>query len=98
MNLSTREALEKTGLTLNVVDWFVPHQANPRINEAVVQYAEIPPEKVLNTIQIYGNTTAASVPLTIRPPPQGRQGEEGQLVLSSVFGAGFTWAAAVFRI
>src|SRR5262249_47202197 len=65
MNLSTREALEKTGLTWNDVTWFVPHQANLRINEAVVHYAEIPPEKVLNSIQKYGNTTAASVPLTL---------------------------------
>jgi 3-oxoacyl-[acyl-carrier-protein] synthase-3 len=98
MNLSTREALAKTGLTWKDVDWFVPHQANLRINEAVAQYAEIPPEKVLNTIQIYGNTTAASVPLTIDHYLKAGKVKKGQLVLSSVFGAGFTWGAGIFRI
>jgi 3-oxoacyl-[acyl-carrier-protein] synthase-3 len=98
MNLSTRDALAKTGLTWKDVDWFVPHQANLRINEAVVQYAEIPPEKVLNSIQCYGNTTAASVPLTIDHHRQAGRVKKGDLVVSSVFGAGFTWGAAVFRV
>jgi 3-oxoacyl-[acyl-carrier-protein] synthase III len=98
MNLSTREALEKTGLGWADVDWFVPHQANLRINEAVVQYAEIPPEKVLNTIQLYGNTTAASVPLTIDHHRQAGKVKKGDLVLSTVFGAGFTWGSAIFRV
>lgn len=98
MNLSTREALEKTNLTWKDVDWFVPHQANLRINEAVMHYAEIPPEKVLNSIQKYGNTTAASVPLTIDHHRKAGTVKKGDLVVASVFGAGFTWGAAVFRI
>jgi 3-oxoacyl-[acyl-carrier-protein] synthase-3 len=98
MNLSSREALEKTGLTWKDIDWFVPHQANLRINEAVVQYAEIPPEKVLNTIQFYGNTTAATVPLTIDHHRKKGTVKKGDLILSSVFGAGFTWGAAIFRV
>ena len=98
MNLSTREALAKTGLSWEDIDWFVPHQANLRINEAVVQYAEIPPEKVLNTIQKYGNTTAASVPLTIDHHRKAGRVKKGDLVLSSVFGAGFTWGTAIFRV
>jgi 3-oxoacyl-[acyl-carrier-protein] synthase-3 len=98
MNLSTRAALEKTGLGWNDIDWFVPHQANLRINEAVVHYAEIPPEKVLNSIQHYGNTTAASVPLTIDHHRKAGRVKRGDLVLSTVFGAGFTWGVAVFRV
>ena len=98
MNLSTREALSQTGLTWKDIDWFIPHQANLRINEAVVQYGEIPPEKALNTIQIYGNTTAASVPLTIDHYRKAGKIKRGDLVLSSVFGAGFTWGAAIFRV
>lgn len=98
MNLSTREAMEKTGLTWSDVDWFVPHQANLRINEAVVHYAEIPPEKVLNTIQFFGNTTAATVPLTIDHHLKAGRVKKGDLIVSSVFGAGFTWGAAVFRV
>jgi 3-oxoacyl-[acyl-carrier-protein] synthase-3 len=98
MNLSTRAAMEKTGLAWSDVDWFVPHQANLRINEAVVQYAEIPPEKVLNSIQKYGNTTAASVPLTLDHHRKLGTVKKGDLVVSSVFGAGFTWGAAIFRV
>jgi 3-oxoacyl-[acyl-carrier-protein] synthase III len=98
MNLATREALDKTGLTWKDVDWFVPHQANMRINEAVVHYAEIPPEKVLHTIHKYGNTTAASVPLTLDHHRQEGRVKRGDLVVATVFGAGFTWGAGVFRI
>jgi 3-oxoacyl-[acyl-carrier-protein] synthase-3 len=98
MNLATREALAKTGLTWADIDWFVPHQANLRINEAVVQYAEIPPEKALNTIQRYGNTTAASVPLTLDHHRKAGKVKKGDLVLSTVFGAGFTWGTAIFRV
>jgi 3-oxoacyl-[acyl-carrier-protein] synthase-3 len=98
MNLSTREALAATGLTWDDVTWFVPHQANLRINEAVAQYAEIPADKVLNSIQFYGNTTAASVPLTLDHHRKAGKVKRGDLIVSSVFGAGFTWGAAVFRL
>jgi 3-oxoacyl-[acyl-carrier-protein] synthase-3 len=98
MCLATKEALSATGLTWDDVDWFVPHQANLRINEAVVQYAEIPPDKALNTIQIYGNTTAATVPLTIDHHRQAGRVKKGDVILSCVFGAGFTWGASIFRL
>ncbi len=98
MNLSTRAALAATGLTWDDVTWFVPHQANLRINEAVAQYAEIPSEKVLTTIQFSGNTTAASVPLTIDHHRKAGKVKRGDLIVSSVFGAGFTWGAGIFRL
>jgi 3-oxoacyl-[acyl-carrier-protein] synthase-3 len=98
MSAGTRAALATTGIGWDDVDWFVPHQANLRINEAVVKHAEIPEAKVLNTIQFYGNTTAATVPLTLDHHRQAGKVKKGDLVVSSVFGAGFTWGAAVFRI
>jgi 3-oxoacyl-[acyl-carrier-protein] synthase-3 len=98
MNLATLTALKDTGLTWNEIDWFVPHQANLRINEQVAQLAQIPPEKCLNTIQFYGNTTAATVPLTIDYWRQQGKVKKGDLVLSTVFGSGFTWGAAIFRV
>ncbi len=98
MVASANRALKETGLTWADVDWFVPHQANLRINEAVVQYGEIPPEKALNTIQCYGNTTAATVPLTIDHYRKLGKVRKGDLILSTVFGAGFTWGSAVFRL
>jgi 3-oxoacyl-[acyl-carrier-protein] synthase-3 len=98
MNLATREALEATGMGWSDIDWFVPHQANLRINEAVVQYAEVPPEKVLNSIHKFGNTTAASVPLTLDYHRGLGTVKKGHTVLSTVFGAGFTWGSAIFRL
>lgn len=98
MVLATQKALGETGLGWGEIDWFVPHQANLRINEAVVQYAEIPPEKVLNTIQFYGNTTAATVPLTLDHWRREGKVKKGDRVLATVFGSGYTWGAAVFQI
>jgi 3-oxoacyl-[acyl-carrier-protein] synthase-3 len=98
MVMSVNRALGKTGLTWGDIDWFVPHQANLRINEAVVQYAEIPPEKALNTIQFYGNTTAATVPLTLDHHRQAGTVKKGDLVMATVFGAGFTWGSAILRV
>jgi len=98
MVMSTNTALAKTGLTWNDIQWFVPHQANLRINEKVVEVAKIPPEKVLNTIEFYGNTTAATVPLTIDHWRAQGKVKRGDRVLSSVFGSGFTWGAAIFTI
>ena len=95
---SVARALEKTGLGWGDIDWFVPHQANLRINEAVVQYGNIPPEKALNSIQLYGNTTAATVPLTIDHHRKLGTLKKGDLVLSTVFGAGYTWGSAIFRV
>ena len=98
MVVATHRALEKTGLSWDDIDWFVPHQANLRINEAVVEYAQIPPEKALNSIQWYGNTTAATVPLTIDHWRAAGTVKKGDLILSTVFGSGYTWGAAVFRL
>ncbi len=98
MVMSTNTALAKTGMTWDDIQWFVPHQANLRINEKVVDVAKIPVEKVLNSIELYGNTTAATVPLTIDHWRQQGRVKKGDRVLSSVFGAGFTWGAAIFTI
>jgi 3-oxoacyl-[acyl-carrier-protein] synthase III len=98
MVMSTQAALAKTNMTWDDIQWFVPHQANLRINEKVVEVAKIPPEKVLSTIQFYGNTTAATVPLTIDHWRQQGMVKKGDRILSSVFGSGYTWGAAIFTL
>jgi 3-oxoacyl-[acyl-carrier-protein] synthase III len=98
MVMSTQTALAKTGLSWDDIQWFVPHQANLRINEKVAEVAKIPHDKVLNTIEFYGNTTAATVPLTIDHWRQQGKVKRGDRILSSVFGSGFTWGAAVFTL
>ncbi len=98
MVMSTQAALASTGLTWDDIQWFVPHQANLRINEKVAEVANIPRDKVLNSIQMYGNTTAATVPLTIDHWRQDGRVKRGDRILSSVFGSGFTWGAAIFTL
>jgi 3-oxoacyl-[acyl-carrier-protein] synthase-3 len=98
MVMCSQAALAKTGLGWDDIQWFVPHQANLRINEKVVEVAKIPTEKVLNTIELFGNTTAATVPLTIDYWRQQGRVKRGDRILSSVFGSGFTWGAAIFTL
>ena len=92
------EFARKTGMTWDDIQWFVPHQANLRINEKVAEVASIPRDKVLNTIEFYGNTTAATVPLTIDHWRREGKVKAGDRILSSVFGSGFTWGAAIFTV
>jgi 3-oxoacyl-[acyl-carrier-protein] synthase III len=96
MVMSTNTALQKTGMTWDDIQWFVPHQANLRINEKVVEVAGIPPAKVLNSIEMFGNTTAATVPLTMDYWRQQGKVKRGDRILTSVFGSGYTWGAAIF--
>ncbi|HWO26925.1 MAG TPA: beta-ketoacyl-ACP synthase 3 [Kofleriaceae bacterium] len=98
MVMSTQAALAKTGMSWDDIQWFVPHQANLRINEKVAEVAKIPSDKVLNTIEYYGNTTAATVPLTIDHWRQQGKVKRGDRILSSVFGSGYTWGAAIFTL
>lgn len=98
MVMSTNKALADTGLSWADIDWFVPHQANLRINQKVAEVGEIPPEKVLNTIEFYGNTTAATVPLTIDHWRKQGKVKKGDRILATVFGSGFTWGAAIFEV
>ena len=80
------------------IDWFVPHQANLRINQKLAEVAEIPEGKILNSIEIYGNTTAATVPLTIDHWRKLGKVKKGDRILSTVFGSGFTWGSAIFTV
>jgi 3-oxoacyl-[acyl-carrier-protein] synthase-3 len=98
MVVSTKKALEDTGMSWDDIDWFVPHQANLRINQKVVEVAGIPPEKALNSIEHYGNTTAASVPLTIDHHRRAGTVRKGDRVLATVFGSGLTWGSAIFQV
>lgn len=93
----TMEALEANGLKASDVDLFVFHQANLRINEMVAKQLGIPPEKVFNTIQKYGNTTAATIPIGLDEAVKAGALKPGMLVVSAAFGSGFTWASAVIR-
>ena len=92
-----REALEKSGHTLDQVALFVPHQANRRIGDAVAERLGVPPQKVFQNIERYGNTTGASVPIALTEARDQGLIHPGDLVVLAAFGSGFTWGAAVVR-
>lgn len=91
------EALEANSLKLEDVDLFVFHQANLRINEMVAKQLNIPAEKVFNTIQKFGNTTAATIPIGLDEAVKAGKLKPGMLVASAAFGSGFTWGSALIR-
>lgn len=91
------ECLQANGVTLEQVDLFLFHQANLRINEMLANELKIPAEKVFNTIQKYGNTTAATLPIGMAEAEKAGKLKKGMLVASAAFGSGFTWASALYR-
>ncbi len=91
MYTAARDIMERNNLTADNIQWFIPHQANLRIIEAVGQRLNIPDEKVLVNIQHYGNTSAASIPLCM--DEFKHKFKKGDKFVFSAFGAGFTWGA-----
>ncbi len=91
------ESLNANGLRVSDVDLFLFHQANLRINEMVAKQLGIPEEKVFNTIDRFGNTTAATIPLGMHVAVKEGKLKRGMLVASAAFGSGFTWGSALFR-
>ncbi|MCM1377995.1 MAG: ketoacyl-ACP synthase III [Clostridium sp.] len=88
---STQSVMKRNNLDVDEIDWFVPHQANLRIIEAVGSRVKIPEEKILVNIQHYGNTSAASIPLCL--DEYKNRLHKGDKVVMTAFGAGFTWGA-----
>ncbi len=94
---SSLEAIKRADITPEEIDLFIPHQANYRILEAVRKRVGLPEEKVFSNLDRYGNTSSASVPLALDEAVRSGRVKEGDTILISVFGAGFTWGAAVVR-
>ena len=90
-------ALDKNNLKLEDIDLVLFHQANMRINQMVAQELKIPEEKVFNTIQKFGNTTAATIPIGMAEAVRAGKLKKGSLVGSAVFGSGYTWASSIYR-
>jgi len=94
---AVQEALTANGKTLADVDLFMFHQANLRINEMVGKQLGIPEDKIFNTIQKFGNTTAATIPIGLDEAVKAGRLKKGMLVASAAFGSGFTWGSTLFR-
>ncbi len=88
---SSDAVMHRNGLTIDDVDYVIPHQANLRIIEAIAERFNIPEEKLLVNIQHYGNTSAASIPLCLAE--YEHRFKKGDKFILTAFGAGFTWGA-----
>ena len=95
MDTATLEAVTQAGLTPNDVGLFVPHQANLRIIEAARERLGLPPERVIVTVDRYGNNSTASIPLALKVGLDEGRIRDGDHLLLVAFGAGLTWAATV---
>jgi len=91
------DAFSATSLTSDDIDWFIPHQANKRIIDASAHKLHIAPQKVVLTVDLHGNTSAASIPLAISVAANDGRVKKGDLVLLEAMGGGFTWGSALLR-
>ncbi len=92
---ATREAAELAAVELDEIDLFVYHQANARILSAVAERLELDPERVIDCIDRYGNTSAATLPIALDEAIERGMLASGSTVLLAAFGAGFTYGAGV---
>jgi len=90
-------SLEEAQLEIGDVDWFVPHQANQRILDGTARRLGIDHEKVISTVAMHGNTSAASVPLALATAVEDGRIKRGDLVLMEAMGGGITWGSALVR-
>jgi 3-oxoacyl-[acyl-carrier-protein] synthase-3 len=91
------DAFNATGLTADDIDWFIPHQANKRIIDASANKLHIAPQKVVLTVDVHGNTSAASIPLALAVAVKDGRVKKGDLLLLEAMGGGFTWGSALVR-
>jgi len=92
-----QECLDANGLLADDIGLFIFHQANLRIVESMAESFKIPESRMLNNIQRYGNTAAASVPICLHEAVMGGRMKEGDLVMLVAFGTGFSWGATLLR-
>ncbi|MEM9173403.1 MAG: beta-ketoacyl-ACP synthase III [Pseudomonadota bacterium] len=89
--------LDANNIDQSEIDWLIPHQANIRIIKATAKRLAMPMERVVLTVQDYGNTSAASVPMALDTAVKDGRVKPGQLLLLEAFGGGFTWGSALLR-
>ena len=97
MGEAAAEAVLKAGLTFGDIDLLVPHQANLRIIDSAAKRLELPRERVWVNVERYGNTSSASVPISLVEAVEAGAIQDGHNVVVVAFGGGLTWAAGVLR-
>ena len=94
---TARELLDEANLSIDDVDWFIPHQANIRIMESTAKKLKLPREKLIATVDHHGNTSAASIPLALDEAVRAGKVTRGDLLLLEGVGGGFTWGGALVK-
>ena len=92
---SVQDTLVKAHLSTRDINYFIPHQANSRIIEYACEKLNLPAERSLLTLNKYGNTSAASIPITLSE--NAHRFKKGDIIVFSGFGSGFTWGTSVIR-
>lgn len=91
------ETLLQAGYASDEIDLFVPHQANKRILDGIAKKLNVPPGRIVMTLDRHGNTSAASIPLALNHAFEHQMLGENKLVLMEAMGGGFTWGAVLVR-
>ncbi|MBE3568701.1 MAG: ketoacyl-ACP synthase III [Bacillales bacterium] len=97
MGESCIRVIEKAGLSKEDVDFLIPHQANIRIMESARQRLELPVEKMSKTVHKYGNTSSASIPISLVEELEAGKIKDDQVIVMVGFGGGLTWGAVLLR-
>jgi len=92
-----QEALAAAGMTAGEVDWVIPHQANIRIMDATMKKLHLPHERLVVTVDMHGNTSAASIPMALDMAVRDGRIRPGQHVILLGVGGGFTWGSVLLR-
>lgn len=98
MAMSMNEILEENNMTMDDIDWIIPHQANKRILESMCKMRDFPIEKVIITTQEHANTSSASIPLALCDALDKGTVKKGDTLLFTAFGAGLVWGSAIVRL
>jgi len=93
----SKRILDNNNLNGSDIKLFIPHQANIRIIDAAAKRCGLKDEQVLININKYGNTTAGTIPIALDEAVETNRLDEGDLLLLSTFGAGFTWGSMLIR-
>ncbi len=94
---SIKEAADYNNIDVHDIDWFIPHQANLRMFQAIAKTLDIPMERFYITIHKYGNSSSASCAIALDEAVRDGSIKKGQLICMPVFGGGLTWGSALIR-
>ena len=97
MGKLAKETLISNDISIDQIDWLIPHQANSRIINAIAKKLSLPIDKVIMTVGDHGNTSAASIPLAMDYAYNNNNLKKNDMVLLEAFGAGFTWGSTLLK-